>query len=55
MRNVKVEMLADKEVRKFLRKCGPYKMEFKGYKMTYVDYDTGINGEILLKYKLEKL
>lgn len=48
------ELVAEKEIKNFLRKCAPYKMEFKGYALSYQDYEVNYQGDIIVKYKLER-
>lgn len=48
----KYDGLCEKRLKDFLKACTPYKIEFPGYKITYLDASVE-RGEILLKYKLE--
>lgn len=50
----KTELYAEKEIKKFMRKCAPYKIEMGGYTLTYIDFETTKLGEVIMKYKLEK-
>lgn len=44
---------AERDLKRFLKLCNPYKIEFSKFRLTYLDAEIN-HGEVVLKYKLDK-